>query len=81
MLALTGWGIGRTYSIQFYQRGQNMNWLAESIVVLWFLPVVLFIVIPLVLTVCHLGMGALNGVFGQKADKNLLITKRMGAGA
>ncbi|WP_163338156.1 hypothetical protein [Desulfopila sp. IMCC35008] len=58
-----------------------MNWLAESIVVLWFLPVVLFIVLPLALMACHLGLVALKGMFGRKGNEGILMVKDMGAGA
>jgi hypothetical protein len=57
-----------------------MNWLAESIVVLWFLPVVLFIVLPLGILTCHLLLGVLAGMHWRSGDENVPIAKGVGAG-
>ncbi len=58
-----------------------MNWLAESIVVLWFLPVVLFIFLPLAVLACHLVLDLLTGIHWRRGDERVPITKEVGAGA
>lgn len=57
-----------------------MNWLADSIVALWFLPVVLFIFLPLGTMACHLVLGVFTGMHWRRGDENVPITKEVGAG-
>lgn len=57
-----------------------MNMLADSIVVLWFLPVVFFILFPLGVLACSLIMQAVTGLFGRSGEIDVPVTKEVGAG-
>jgi hypothetical protein len=80
MLSLTDRGIWIFLYYSIFLEGAKMNWLTESIVVLWFLPVVLFILLPLSLMACHLVLGIFTGMHWRSGE-SVPITKEVGAGA